>query len=80
MFDIARIQMELGMELWDHCNWKASKEVAHIMFLHMHEANLVMSITDSKHFALKALITVISVYTGKVSSFFMLAIHPNFSV
>ncbi|XP_008788374.2 uncharacterized protein LOC103706141 isoform X1 [Phoenix dactylifera] len=68
MFDIARIQKELGMELWDHCNWKASKEVAHIMFLHMHEANLVMSIKDSKHFALKALITVISVYTGKISN------------
>lgn len=67
MFDIAHIQKELGMELWDHCSWKGSKEVACRMFLHMHDANLVTSIADSKHFALKALVTVISVYTGKIS-------------
>lgn len=69
MFDISRIRRELGFELWDYSDWKASKEVAEKMFHHMHKANLMISLANSKLFGLKALIKALSVYNGNVSPF-----------
>ncbi|XP_020110275.1 uncharacterized protein LOC109725483 isoform X2 [Ananas comosus] len=66
MFDISRIRRELGFELWDYSDWKASKEVAEKMFHHMHKANLMISLANSKLFGLKALIKALSVYNGNI--------------
>lgn len=68
MFDVAQLREDLGIELWDHSNWGASKEIAEKMLLHMHEANLIMSISNSKHFSLEALISIISVHYGNVTA------------
>ncbi|WOL09689.1 hypothetical protein Cni_G18442 [Canna indica] len=67
MFDIRKVQEEIGAELWDHCDWKTSKEVAERMFKYMRLANLSVTIGNSKHFALEALVSVISVYKGSVN-------------
>lgn len=69
MFDISHIRRELGIELWDYSDWKASKEVAEKMLHHMHKANLMISLANSKLFGLKALIKALSVYNGNVSPF-----------
>ncbi|RWW66359.1 hypothetical protein BHE74_00026284, partial [Ensete ventricosum] len=67
MFDIKKVQEEIGAELWDLSDWKTSKEVAESMFMHMHSANSSLTIATSKHFALEALVSVIAVYKGNVS-------------
>lgn len=67
MFDIKKVQEEIGAELWDLSDWTTSKEVAESMFMHMHSANSSLTIASSKHFALEALVSVIAVYKGNVS-------------
>lgn len=69
MFDIKKVEEEIGSELWEYSEWKACKEVSQRMFVYMHSANLSSDITDSKHSCLKALLSVLSVYKGNVSIF-----------
>ncbi|KAJ8512137.1 hypothetical protein OPV22_002571 [Ensete ventricosum] len=68
MFDIKKVQEEIGAELWDLSDWKTSKEVAESMFMHMHSANSSLTIATSKHFALEALVSVIAVYKGNMNN------------
>ncbi|PKA51043.1 hypothetical protein AXF42_Ash007700 [Apostasia shenzhenica] len=65
MYDIASLRGELGIDLWDMSGWKTSKEMVETMLSHMHKANLMISLADSKNFALKALVAVISVINRK---------------
>ncbi|XP_077246551.1 nucleoporin (DUF3414) isoform X2 [Tasmannia lanceolata] len=64
LFDHRHLRASLGIEFWDHSDWKASKAVAESMLLHMYNANMMLFLADSKHSALKALIAILSVYEG----------------
>lgn len=66
-FDVRHIRYELGVEYWNHSNWKASKELAEKMLHVMHKANLVKSYADAKLSTLRSLLTFLSVYNGAVS-------------
>ncbi|URE36595.1 mRNA transport [Musa troglodytarum] len=68
MFDIKKVQEEIGADLWDLSDWKTSKGVAESMFIHMHSANSSLTIASAKHFALDALVSVIAVYKGNMNN------------
>ncbi|URE33858.1 mRNA transport [Musa troglodytarum] len=55
MFDIKKVQEEIGADLWDLSDWKTSKGVAESMFIHIHSANY-------------ALVSVIAVYKGNMNN------------
>ncbi|KAJ0962475.1 hypothetical protein J5N97_030303 [Dioscorea zingiberensis] len=53
---------EFQIELWGYSDFGASKEVAERMFLHMHDANSMMFLHQSKHFVLEGVIANLSMY------------------
>lgn len=67
VFDLGRIQADLGLDVWDFSEWKASKAIADTMLSCMQEANSMVLIGNSKLSSLKALITVLTVYEDSVS-------------
>lgn len=66
LFDLARLRADLGLNVWDCSEWKASKEIAETMLRWLKDANSVMLRTSSKLSALKALIAVLTVYHDDV--------------
>ncbi|KAI9127540.1 hypothetical protein K1719_000533 [Acacia pycnantha] len=62
LFDLVRLQADIGLDVWDCSKWKASKEIAEIMLHWLQEANSFMLSSSSKLSALKALISVLTVY------------------
>lgn len=62
LFDLARLRADMGLDMWDCSEWKASKTIAETMLHCMQDANSMMLLASSKHSALKALITVLTVY------------------
>ncbi|XP_042430044.1 uncharacterized protein LOC122016720 isoform X2 [Zingiber officinale] len=79
MFDIQKVEEEIGSDLWEYSEWKSCKEVSQRMFVYMHSANLSSNITDSNHFCLKALLSVLFVYKGNVKSTKPLFNHRDIS-
>lgn len=67
LFDVPHIRDELGLELWNHSDWKTYKEVAEKMLDIMHKANLMKCQVDAKLCALRSFITFLSVCTGTSS-------------
>ena len=67
VFDLGRIQADLGLEMWDYSEWRTSKAIADTMLCCMQEANSMVLIGNSKLSSLKALITVLTVYEDSVS-------------
>ncbi|OVA06310.1 hypothetical protein BVC80_8889g25 [Macleaya cordata] len=61
-FDLVHLQADLGLEFWDHSDWKASKAIAERMLLCMKEANSMLILANSKLSALQALTTIISMH------------------
>ncbi|KAL6854344.1 hypothetical protein ACP4OV_019247 [Aristida adscensionis] len=68
IFDVPHICDELGVELWNHSDWKSSKEVAETMLEMMRKANVMKSYADAKLSMLRSFSTFLSVYTGVSSS------------
>lgn len=68
LFDLERMQADLGLDMWDYSDWKASKSIADTMLCCLQDTNSMISITSSKLRVLKALITVYAVYKDDVSS------------
>ncbi|XP_020681493.1 uncharacterized protein LOC110098887 [Dendrobium catenatum] len=66
MYDISNIRAELGIDLWDKSEWKTAKEIGERMLSYMHTSNLMLSLADTKNFALKALISIMSFHHEKV--------------
>ncbi|KAJ8767098.1 hypothetical protein K2173_012689 [Erythroxylum novogranatense] len=62
LYDITRIQLDLGLDMWDYTEWKAYKEVAETMLDYMLKVNSVVLLTSSKLSALRALIILLTVY------------------
>ncbi|KAJ7978575.1 Nucleoporin like [Quillaja saponaria] len=63
-FDLVQMRADLGIDMWDCSEWKASKEIAETMLQCVQDANLVMLLARSKLSALKSLITVLAVYNS----------------
>lgn len=68
MFDVVRLRKDLGIELWDHTAWKASRSHAERMLSLMHHANSVKFLAFSKNSSLRALTCLLSVYMRDVST------------
>lgn len=68
LFDWSHLQKDLGLRTWEFSQWKASKEVAETMLLHLQDVNCMLMLAYSKHAALEALITIISLYHDDVSN------------
>ncbi|XP_021286367.1 uncharacterized protein LOC110418076, partial [Herrania umbratica] len=62
VFDLRRIEADLGLDMWDYSGWKTSKTIADTMLCYMQGANSMVLIGNSKLSSLKALITVLTVY------------------
>ncbi|KAL4616065.1 hypothetical protein ACB092_07G172100 [Castanea dentata] len=64
LFDLERLRADMGLDMWDCSEWKASKTIAETMLHCMQDANSMILLSSSKHSALKALISVLTVYEG----------------
>ncbi|KAG6709285.1 hypothetical protein I3842_06G125100 [Carya illinoinensis] len=62
LFDLVRLRADMGLDMWDYLEWKASKATAETMLRCMQNANSMVLLANSRHSALKALITVLTVY------------------
>ncbi|KAL6643423.1 hypothetical protein ACP70R_018189 [Stipagrostis hirtigluma subsp. patula] len=68
LFDVPHIRDQLGVELWNHSDWKTSKEVAERMLEIMHKANVMKCYADAKLSTLRSFSTFLCVYIGLSSS------------
>ena len=68
LFDLERLRADMGLDMWDCSEWKASKTIAETMLHCMRDANSMILLSSSKHSALKALISVLTVYEDDVSN------------
>ncbi|XP_056698928.1 uncharacterized protein [Spinacia oleracea] len=64
LFDILRLQDDIGLEIWDHSEWKASKKIVDTTLLYLQRANSMLLILGSRLQALRALITIITLNMG----------------
>ncbi|GLT84453.1 hypothetical protein SLE2022_026820 [Rubroshorea leprosula] len=62
LLDLEHMRADLGIDLWDYSEWKASKSIADTMLCCLQDTNSMISITSSKLRVLKALINVYAVY------------------
>lgn len=62
LFDPVCMRADLGLDMWDYSEWKASKAIADTILHCMQEANSMVLLATSKLSALKALVTVLTVY------------------
>ncbi|XP_038706390.1 uncharacterized protein LOC120001936 isoform X2 [Tripterygium wilfordii] len=62
LFDIARVRADLGLDKWDYSEWKTSKEIVNAMLDWFKYANSMVLLASSRFYALKALITVLTLY------------------
>ncbi|XP_052191958.1 uncharacterized protein LOC127801127 isoform X2 [Diospyros lotus] len=60
LFDSLRLRSDLGLDMWDYSNWKASKAIAENMLLCLEDLNSMVLLTSSKLSALKSLTTILS--------------------
>lgn len=67
LFDLVRIQADLGLGLWEYSKWKQSKAIAARMLSCMEDVNSMMLVTRSKLTALRALITLLTLISNNVS-------------
>lgn len=67
LFDPVCMRADLGLDMWDYSEWKASKAIADTILHCMQEANSMVLLATSKLSALKALVTVLTVYENDVS-------------
>lgn len=61
-FDCNRLRADLGLDMWEFLDWKASKEVAETMLLHLLDVNSMLLLGNSKQSALEALTTILSLF------------------
>ncbi|XP_010261283.1 PREDICTED: uncharacterized protein LOC104600140 [Nelumbo nucifera] len=62
LYDLVLLQVDMGLEFWDHSEWKASKPIAERMLSYMQNANSMAFLANSKLSALKALTAMLCVY------------------
>ncbi|XP_058098868.1 uncharacterized protein LOC131243494 isoform X2 [Magnolia sinica] len=67
LFNPVQLRADLGLNFWDHSDWKAFKPVAERMLVYMHDANSLAFLMDSKHSSLKALAATLSLYEGNLT-------------
>ncbi|KAL5706010.1 hypothetical protein ACHQM5_024227 [Ranunculus cassubicifolius] len=62
IFDLVRLQKDLGYEYWEHSNWKESTVIVEKMMSYMRDANMMSFLASCKLCALDALTTILSVH------------------
>ncbi|KAK6916684.1 hypothetical protein RJ641_019545 [Dillenia turbinata] len=62
LFDPQHLKVDLGLDFWEHLDWKTSKSIAEMVLLSMQELNSMRLLTQTKLSALNALTTIISIY------------------
>uniref|UniRef100_A0A1D1YTL0 Nucleoporin NUP188 n=1 Tax=Anthurium amnicola TaxID=1678845 RepID=A0A1D1YTL0_9ARAE len=62
VFDVTHLRIDLGIELWDHSDWKRSKSVVERMLSLMHQINSVKFLAYSKNSSLRAFTCLLCVY------------------
>ncbi|XP_048128814.1 uncharacterized protein LOC115735783 isoform X2 [Rhodamnia argentea] len=65
LYDVECIQADIKLDLWNYTSWRASKAIAETMVQCMEDANSMLLFSSSKLSALKALITLLSVYDNE---------------
>ncbi|KAM3398313.1 putative protein isoform X4 [Capsicum galapagoense] len=69
LYDTDRLQGDMGIDLWDLSDWKASKAIAEMLLLSLQNVNFMVSLTKSKLSALTALTTTLSIYDNDDARF-----------
>ncbi|XP_065865698.1 uncharacterized protein [Euphorbia lathyris] len=62
MYDIIQIENDLALCMWDYTEWKECRAIAETMLDWMQQVNSMVLLSSSKLSALKALLTVLTVY------------------
>ncbi|XP_047333534.1 uncharacterized protein LOC124937067 [Impatiens glandulifera] len=60
VYNLSRLRVDLGLDMWDYSKWKSSKPVAEKMFSSLQDVNHMVLLASSKLCALKSLITFLS--------------------
>lgn len=68
LFDLVHVQADLGLDLWNYSKWKTSKSIVERMLQYMLNANSLVLLTNAKLSAMKALISVLTIFENDVSS------------
>ena len=58
LFDLMLLQHDIGLDIWDYSEWKASKQIAETALFHLQAANSMVLLVGSRLQALRAIITV----------------------
>ncbi|XP_021753127.1 uncharacterized protein LOC110718576 isoform X2 [Chenopodium quinoa] len=64
LFDLWRLQRDIGLHIWDCSEWKASKKIAETTLLYVQRANSMLLILGSRLPALRALVTILTLNMG----------------
>ncbi|KAJ6692836.1 NUCLEOPORIN NUP188-like protein [Salix purpurea] len=62
LYDLMRIQSDLGLNMWDYTDWKDSKAIGQTMLECFQDANSMVLLASSKLSALKALLTALTMW------------------
>ncbi|XP_057518162.1 uncharacterized protein LOC130799071 isoform X1 [Amaranthus tricolor] len=63
-FDLLRLKHDIGFDIWDYSEWKASKKMVETVLLHLQYANSMLLIIGSRLPSLRALITILTLNMG----------------
>ncbi|XP_021775850.1 uncharacterized protein LOC110739698 isoform X1 [Chenopodium quinoa] len=64
LFDLWRLQRDIGLHIWDCSEWKASKKIAENTLFYVQRANSMLLILGSRLPALRALVTILTLDMG----------------
>lgn len=64
LFDLLHLQRDIGLDIWDYSEWKASKKIAETTLIYLQHANSMLLILGSRLPALRALITILTLNMG----------------
>ncbi|XP_048491889.1 uncharacterized protein LOC104903976 isoform X2 [Beta vulgaris subsp. vulgaris] len=64
VFDVLRLQHDIGFDIWEYSEWKASKQIVETTLPYLRHANSMLLILGSRLPALRALITLLNLNMG----------------
>ncbi|KAL2937209.1 hypothetical protein RDABS01_020658 [Bienertia sinuspersici] len=64
LFDLLRLQHDIGLDLWEYSDWKSSKTIVEKMMPYLQHANSMLLIIGSRTPTLQALTTILTVNIG----------------
>lgn len=64
LFDLSRLRHDIGLDIWDYSEWKASKKIGETMLLHLQNANSMLLFISSRLPSLRALLAILTLNMG----------------